>query len=455
MGSRKQKIRTGRRVVVTLLVLFAAGYYLVSAFSSGDKRVWALFPSEATTVIRGTTVRAAGQPVGTVGEVQVSRGGVARVELTFDDDRVWPLPQGTKATVGWGGTVKYTGRHIDLELGPPDAAPIKEGGIIPASDVEPAVEIDEVLTSLDKEGRTDLGRLVRRGGRTLGAASDELRDALEVTPPGLRATDALLEDIGSDRRALDTLVRSGDQVMDAVATANPGTRELVTGAARTFAAFGRRAEEVEAGLVQAPETLSTARTVLEHADASLTDVNTLARRLGPGVPKVRALAAPLDDVLGRLLDVGPLARDTLATARRSAPDVTDLLATARPLTPELASIADQLDEQVHCIRPYAPDASGFGSAWTGFLSNGDKKDKYIRALVAESPAFPVTGTPLSSAQMAASMPGLVYAFPRPPGLNSGQPWFLPECGVGEDSLDPSKDPETGATDPDSRWMSQP
>jgi len=36
---------------------------------------------------------------------------------------------------------------------------------------------------------------------------------------------------------------------------------------------------------------------------------------------------------------------------------------------------------------------------------------------------------------------MTYGFPRPPGTDAGQPWFLPQCGAGPDALDPNKDPE--------------
>ena len=109
--------------------------------------------------------------------------------------------------------------------------------------------------------------------------------------------------------------------------------------------------------------------------------------------------------------------------------------------PQLGSIGRQSVEQLKCIRPYTPDAVAFFTNWADFLSATDGKDKYIRAnvqLLTPAPYNAITG---NSADIAKAFPGLRYAFPRPPGLNAGQPWFLPECGAGKDSLDPSKDPE--------------
>jgi hypothetical protein len=51
-------------------------------------------------------------------------------------------------------------------------------------------------------------------------------------------------------------------------------------------------------------------------------------------------------------------------------------------------------------------------------------------------------TPLTSKQMVDAT-GAIYAGLRPPGLNAGHPLFMPECGVGQDVLDPAKDWEAG------------
>jgi hypothetical protein len=51
------------------------------------------------------------------------------------------------------------------------------------------------------------------------------------------------------------------------------------------------------------------------------------------------------------------------------------------------------------------------------------------------------GTPLNSQQALATSSGLSYAFPRPPGLNEGHPYFLPQCGITSAALNPAADPE--------------
>jgi hypothetical protein len=163
--------------------------------------------------------------------------------------------------------------------------------------------------------------------------------------------------------------------------------------------------------------------------------------LAPGVRQVRKLASPLNSVLGTVVRVAPDATATLATARDATPALNPLLAKATRLMPQLGSIGRQSVAQLKCIRPYTPDIVAFFTNWGDFLSPTDGKDKYIRANVQMLTPAPYNAITGDSEDIAKTFPGLRYAFPRPPGYNAGQPWFLPECGAGPDALDPSKDPE--------------
>ena len=80
--------------------------------------------------------------------------------------------------------------------------------------------------------------------------------------------------------------------------------------------------------------------------------------------------------------------------------------------------------------------------WSGYNKNFDNGGHYARTFPLLFNPLLVPGTPLNSAQtVALSFGGMHYAMPRPPGLNAGQPWFVPQCGVTADALNPSKDPE--------------
>jgi hypothetical protein len=251
----------------------------------------------------------------------------------------------------------------------------------------------------------------------------------------------VLHDLDANERALGTLVTSSDRVVHAAQAANPGVGQLVSSAATTFDAIASQAGALKDTLSGTAPTLSRARVTLAHADRTLTSAGSLLTSLAPGIAQVRRLAAPLDSALQSLVAVGPDAVTTLRTARAAAPQLDPLLSKATGLMPELGSIGSQSVAQLQCIRPYTPDIVAFFSNWADWLSYTDGKDRY--GLANAETLLPAgnnaqTGT---SGQAAQQFPGLRYGFPRPPGYNAGQPWYLPQCGAGPDALDPNKDPE--------------
>jgi hypothetical protein len=75
------------------------------------------------------------------------------------------------------------------------------------------------------------------------------------------------------------------------------------------------------------------------------------------------------------------------------------------------------------------------------MSPVDNQDHLIRAQLMSFLPAGTNSTPYSPQFAVTHFPGVTYGFPRPPGELAGQPWFQPQCGVTQASLDPSKDRE--------------
>jgi ABC-type transporter Mla subunit MlaD len=428
-------------IVATVLVAVV----LVSG-GGGGHRVFVTVP-DATNVIAGQEIRVAGRKVGDIAAIDPVRHGRAVRLALHIEDAAWPLTRGTRFALRWGGTISYSNRFVALTRGPAGAPAIPDGATVPTSSFSVPVEFDQLVGAFTPKVRRDLKALLDRGGVTLRVARPDLRRALLTAPPAVTQASYVLTDLAANQRALDTVIRSTDRVVNAVHTADPGLQRLLSGAATTFDAVASQAGDLQATLATAPATLAAARGTLARADHTLTSAADLTRRLAPGVDQVRKLAAPLNRVLGTVVRVGPDARATLATVRRATPDLNPLLARATELMPQIGSIGRQSVTQLRCIRPYTPDVVSFFTNWGDFLSAGDGKDKYIRANVQSFLPTPNNNVQQSSADIAKAFPGVRYAFPRPPGYNAGQPWFLPECGAGPDALDPAKDPEARSFSP--------
>jgi ABC-type transporter Mla subunit MlaD len=418
----------------------------------GDDHHLEVLARHAGGIRKGYEVRAAGRPVGKVTEASVTRDRRARIVIRVDD-KVWPLPRDTRLAVRMGGTIKFSDRYLDVRVGDARHGVFAEGDRVPTAQYDIPVEFDDVFRTFDAKTRTDLKSTIDHSGPVLNAAAPSLRRVTSVSPPAVQQARDLLDDVVTDRPALDVLIRQSDRVVAAVRKANPGVRELLSDAGATFAAVGDRAAQVQTSIRELPHTLTTARTTLTRARSTLQAVDVLASDLDPGIAETRALAAPLTRALTTVREVGPVAQRAVATLRRATPDLNSLLTRATDLLPDLESTAEQAAKQLNCVRPYTPEIAGFASTWgAGIWSRGDRKDKYLRANVGAT--IEPSASPFNAATLHKMFPGVTTQFPRPPGALSGQPWLIPECGVGPDAIDPDQDAEATNFDPMSKNLLQ-
>ncbi|WP_354698944.1 hypothetical protein DSM112329_04643 [Paraconexibacter sp. AEG42_29] len=432
-----------RGLLTSVLVAVAAVVLLlvVSGDDDGRHDLHVTVGDAANTVV-GQRIRAGGVTVGEISSIDpVERGRKVRLGLRLDDS-VWPLPTGTRMQLRWAGTANYDDRYIDLKLGRRGAPPIADGAALPTADFTTPVELDTFLQTFTPRVRTDLRGMIDNAGATLKQARPGLTRALGVTPAALDEASHVMVDLTADQRALDTLLRQADTVVNAVQTADPGLRTLLTGAARTFDAVAARQGELKATLDAAPGTFAHARTTLAKADGTLDAAAALTDRLAPGATELQRIASPLNHVLGTVVKVGPDARSTLATARRAVPDLNPLLTKATAQLPQLGDIGKQASTELTCLRPYSPEIASFFTNWGDFLSDTDGRDKFIRANVIVPLPASFNALPYNSGTAKQLFPGMEFGFPRPPGGVAGQPWYQPDCGVTADQVNPFLDSET-------------
>ena len=424
------------------LSIFVIMWLLPTDKGSGSHRIVAVLP-EAANVIEGLKLKAGGREIGTVEKLTaVDRGHAARMVLNIDDD-VWPLPQGTRFGLRFGGTAAVSNRSIRVDLGPAGAPPMRDGQTIPAKDFATPVEVDQVLAQFDGGRRTNLKAFLNRSGTTLDRSRAGLKGTLTRTPQALEQATAVFEDLNKPEGVLDTVVRRTDAVVDAIHRSDPDVQALLTGAASTVDAIADEQQGLRQTLDQLPAALRQTRSTLGQADGTLERVGELAVRLRPGVRELRRTAAPLDGVLQGVQQVTPDANATLQTVRSAGPGITSLLDRATEVAPQLGSIGDKAVENLKCIRPYAPEIGGLTMTWADFMSWNDDKDKVLRATVQSYIPAQYNNVPLTPAAASNVYSGLKYGFPRPPGYLAGQPWFQEDCGAGKDSIDPAKDAEAG------------
>jgi virulence factor Mce-like protein len=349
--------------VIGLLLLIVAivGPYIAFTkhvpFTSRGYELSAVFRN-AANVAPNSPVRIAGVNVGKV--VGVSRDhNDAKVTFTVDDEG---RPVRSDALIAIRPRLFLEGNFfLDLKPGSPANPELASGSTIPVSQTSTAVQLDQILTSLQEPTRRNLQRLVASYGTALThiptAAQNRTQDPLVH---GLSAAAALNQAFDYGGKA----GRSSAEVSRALLGTEPGDlSRLVIGAGRFFQAFGGRERDLE-GLVanfsttvgalaaesqnlgetvhQLAPTLRTARTSLATIDRTLPALRTFAIELRPAVAELPATiraSGPWLDQVRPLLGEDELAGDA-ALLRRSTPDLAGAgYAAKRSTLPQLSRLA--------------------------------------------------------------------------------------------------------------------
>jgi ABC-type transporter Mla subunit MlaD len=427
-----------------LVVLALAGVLAFTVWAVRSRHqpheVRAVF-SDAVSLYPGLDVRIDGLDAGKVKKVDYSDGNaVARLGIY---DSSWPLHRGTTATLRFGTTIGNGTRIVDLDPGPASAPELPERGIIPNKDTLEATEFDDVFDTLDAKTRKRMQGAMHGMGRVFGPRAPRLNAGVKASAPGLQAVGGFAGDIARDEMALKSLVANGHRVTSTLAARHAQIADLMSVTSATFRTFAANTAGIRASLDRFPATLRDTRSTLARLDGSVDRVDALMADLRPGAAQLRPLARELRPALNDLRETVPAGVAALRAGRRAGPDLVKLLAQATPFAHAAAPAFEQLAPIFACLRPYAPELAGLLGTWSSWPSYHDQTAHYGRVQANFGLSEPVIWPKAVKSAKFTKLTGQKYALVRPPGYNSGQPMFMPECGAGPDGLDPNKDPEAG------------
>jgi virulence factor Mce-like protein len=340
---RRSHLRWG--IVATLLCVAATYAAFIGLPSTGGYEIRVVMQS-ANELRPDAAVRIAGVDVGKVKKVERGPGTTALVTLALREDA---RPIHTDATLKVRPRLFLEGNFfVDLKPGSPSAPELEEGGTIPLAQTATPVQLDQVLSALNADGREQLQGLVRelgtamRGGgsQALGRLIDPAGEALRgtaITAAALRGTHqgdlagAIAETgkvtgaLDSRREQLAALIAAFDVTAGAVASRDDELRESVGELAATLRVALPAAREVRAALPslyafardarpllrRAPRTLDLARPLLGELRGLLgaRELPALVRALRPPLRRLGALQPDLNALLRLVTPVTDCVRD--------------------------------------------------------------------------------------------------------------------------------------------------
>ena len=368
-----------RLLVLVLFVALCAGLFGYLWLNSGGRipvisqngyRVSVTF-DKASNLVYDSDVMMAGIKIGKVADIDTSSGR-AKVDMQLDDN--FPLHQG--ATVQARNKTLIEETYLDITDG--QGPEIANGAALPDSAAKPAVEVDEVLRSLDPQTREALSNTVQ----SLGASTADSRQAISSTLQGLgdlgRNGGTVLDALAAQSADLNTLSAKTATLLSALDTRQGEIAGLVTDADTVTKAVADSNDSIDAAMRALPPLLSTATT----ASGAL---NRLSGSLAPVAADLNNSAPALSDALAQLPQTSADLRGLLPSLDQTLISAPDTLGRVPAVAQELSATAktvnvalSDVNPMLSYLQPYGRDVAAFFTNFAQALNRGDVNGKTLR-----------------------------------------------------------------------------
>jgi phospholipid/cholesterol/gamma-HCH transport system substrate-binding protein len=218
---------------------------------------------------------------------------------------------------------------VDLHPGSPGAPEAADGHLFPVTQSSVAVQLDQVLTTLQGDVRKNLQVFLQEFGDALIKyhGAEGFRQLYATSPGAYRYTSQVNQAfLGTQPHDLSGLVKNLDSTVQALDADEAGLQNLVTNLRVVTGSFAAHDRALGAAIAELPRTLAVGRPALLHLSDSFPPLRAFAREILPGV---RSSPETLDAATPLLRQVRGLV---------SKPELRGLVHDLRPTIPRLTKL---------------------------------------------------------------------------------------------------------------------
>jgi len=381
--------------IITVVIAVAVTYL---AFTKeipfrGKYDVKAVVPN-AQNLKPGAKVRIAGVDVGKVAKIEgIEPGegelGAARVTLEIAD-KARPIHK--DATLKIRPRIFFEGNFfVDLQPGSPSAAELGDGETIPINQTSNAVQIDQILTSLQTDTRDDLRNVLEELNKAYGnGGAEAINRTTRHWAPAYKNTAIVNEAfLGRGKHDLSGYIRGAATVADALTRNKRQLQDLIRDLRITAGAFAQEGDELQRAIDELPRTLRTGQTALAALNDAFPPLRRFVADLRPGVrSSLASINAQIPFIRQLRLLVQP--SELRGLARDLRPTIPALVRLNKATIPLLEQVRPASSCQNEVILPWTldkiedPDFPAIGPVY-------QEQPKPLIGLAGESRAFDANG----------------------------------------------------------------
>jgi virulence factor Mce-like protein len=339
-------------------------------------RFEAAFP-DATQLPNQADVRIAGVTVGKVIDKKLDPQGNRTLVTMQMSNQFAPIHKDARAILRTKTILGET--YVQLTPGTPNSPMLRDGGELARSNVQPAVQLDQIFNALDPPTRHAFQVWQQQLALAVKGNSQNLNSVFGNLPTFAADATDLLNVLDVQHTAVVRLVRNGGTVFDALDRNQSALRNLITSGETTFATTAANNNAIADTIHVFPTFLHETKATMTRLQNFAIDTNPLveelipvAQQLTPTLKDVDALAPSLRAFFN---DLGPL----ITASKTGLPAIRDVLNGTTPLLASLGPFLGQLN-------PILTWLSTHQQLTSDFISNG------AAGLAAKTTSFAGGGT---------------------------------------------------------------
>jgi phospholipid/cholesterol/gamma-HCH transport system substrate-binding protein len=365
---------------------------------------------EAGQLAQEADVRISGVSVGKVKAIKTDKGTGSSDATIEMQSQYAPVPKDTKAILRQKTLLGET--YVELTPGSRRSGTVPENGRLPAGQVAPTVELDEIFRAFDAKTRSAFQDWMAQLALASQGRGRDISDALGNLPAFAEDTTTLLKILNAQDTNVQSVVRDTGEVFDALSERDAQLRSLVESANRVFSTTAARSRELEATFKALPTFERESQTTVSRLTKFAHDTNPLvtqlrpaARQLSPTLQEVSALAP---DLKALFTDLNPL----ITASKTGLPKLEDFLDELHPLLANFDAPLRQLNPALQGLGAYKDELAAFfansAAATQATTREGNRRVHYLRTT---NPANPEN----------------LAVYPRRIATNRPNPYFFPDA----------------------------
>jgi phospholipid/cholesterol/gamma-HCH transport system substrate-binding protein len=263
--------------------------------------------ANATNIRTKSPVRIAGVEVGKVTKIEPAGKDSTAATLTMEIND-GGLPIHKDAYMKIRPRIFLEGNFfVELQPGSPGSPELKSGSTVGLTQTDGPVQIDQVLTTLQKDVRGNLQNLIKGYGDSIYGdpapgedddqdpdvqgerASQALNDTLDTSPGALRGTAQVNQALlGTQPHDLSKLIAGTQKTSAKLVSRESALKDLITNFNRTTAAFADEQSNLRQTIALIPQVLEQTNPALDALNRAFPSTRAFAREILPGVRETSA-----------------------------------------------------------------------------------------------------------------------------------------------------------------------